>query len=395
MAGQKNVTILAIGGGGGKILRCVQPLVHGNSVSLVYLDTDVDHLANVAPINGIPLTNAWTNGTGCGGDAKLGENSVSSNVAVVRECIEQAGILVVLVCLGGGAGSGGVQAISRFVKEKNVTAFFFVTLPFTFEGKIIGGVANKALLALRNSADVVIAVPNDLLFHRYPPDIQIEEAFARTNDAFANGLYSLAEALRASGPMSIDAGDLRTALRQKESLCAVGVGQAEGANRTATAMERLFDSAMLGGADFVAKANVVVAVISAHSGLTMGETTECLNRLTKKASPSTKVIFGAYTVPGDVRQLKLMMLAIHYPERPATRQPSSIVDSVRQTPDPTKKSDRRKANEGKSKQLDLPFIVDNGLSLGIFGDTAPTIHRDQNLDIPTYQRLGIKLDLTV
>ena len=44
------------------------------------------------------------------------------------------------------------------------------------------------------------------------------------------------------------------------------------------------------------------------------------------------------------------------------------------------------------KQFDLPF-VEAMVSVGIFGNVPPTIVKGENMDIPTFQRQGLVLDL--
>ena len=44
------------------------------------------------------------------------------------------------------------------------------------------------------------------------------------------------------------------------------------------------------------------------------------------------------------------------------------------------------------KQFDLPFVKEM-VSLGIFGNVPPTMVKGENLDIPTFQRQGVVLDL--
>ena len=45
----------------------------------------------------------------------------------------------------------------------------------------------------------------------------------------------------------------------------------------------------------------------------------------------------------------------------------------------------------RTRQMRLPFAEEKH-RLGIFGATQPTIYNEQNLDIPTFRRLGIDLD---
>ena len=165
-----------MGGAAGKILRSIAAKNTGPWIQLVHIDTDKEDQVVDDHVISEVLENEWVNGQGCGGDAILGENAVRSGLAHIKTIMKNSELLLVITCLGRGTGSGGVQVISRLVKEENILTFFFVTFPFSFEGNNKSYVAANSLKNLRNGAEVVIAIQNDLLFTHLASDKQVSES---------------------------------------------------------------------------------------------------------------------------------------------------------------------------------------------------------------------------
>jgi len=153
----------------------------------------------------------------------------------------------------------------------------------------------------------------------------------------------------------------------------------------------LFQSAMLGGVDFIDQADVIIATLIGGKDMNIGEMQDCLNELNSKFNSSTKTIIGANINKSKEDEIQISMLIVKYLKK------KNPIKSIR--PPGTKSSSNRKKRlppgvneEGSSNQLTLPFN-EEGHSLGIFRDTPATIFNGQNLDIPTFQRLSIKIDL--
>ena len=277
------------------------------------------------------------------------------------------------------------------MKEANVLTFFFTTFPFVFEGNSKRNVAESSLKALRNNAEVVIAIQNDLLFTCLSADELANETFKQANQILADGVIGIAELVRCRGLLSIDFPSLKTVLSRKEAFCSFGIGQAIGDGKSVRVIENLFQSPMLGGKDFVDKADVVIATLIGGEDMSIGEMQQCLSDLNTRLNSTTQTIIGANVVSEKGDQLQISMLAIQFPKNH-----NKVRISKKQKyfkPASKRRGKRNLTNIDSPNQLILPFN-EEGHGLGIFSDCAPTIYQGQNLDIPTYQRLGINLDLT-
>ena len=392
MNDDKKVVVLGIGGGAGKIIRCIATQNVGEWIRLVHLDTDQHDISQPSEIESHLIKNEWVDGQGCGGDPTLGENTIREYLPKIKDSVTDAQLLIVVTCLGRGLGSGGAQAITRLVKDENILTFFFVTVPFGFEGSSNRSIAENSLVTLRKQTDIVIAIQNDLLFTQFSDNQQVSEIFDNANRFLADGIIGIAELVRCKGLISIDFPSLKSVLKKREAFCSFGIGRADGEGKESKVVDNLFQSPLLGGREFVNKSDVIVATLVGGESMNMGEMKQCLNTLNAQLNSTTKTIIGANVNPEKNDMLQISVLSIQYPKRDQNvrrRSPSKKNHAAFNS----KKSPLQLSKDSADPaQPTLPFTED-GYSLGIFSEAPATIYDGQNLDIPTFQRIGIKLKL--
>jgi cell division protein FtsZ len=381
--------VLGLGGGAGKIVRELAAGGGADWLRLLSVDTDAEDNPEHDRVTALTVGDDWTHGQGCGGNAETGRKVLGKEISVIREQIKDIDLLLVVGCLGRGTASGGIQAIADLAREEGKLAFFFVTTPFAVEGNARRNTAEAALKQLRGGTDVLITLSSDLLFTQFPADTGISEAFSLADRFIAAGVLGIAEIMRCRGTIPIDFANLKALLARRETECSLGLGEIPaGSDDPAQIVDRLYESPMLGGDEVVSKADVVVATL-AGPNLSIGVMNEILQALQKRLGSNVESVIGVSEDSGG-GDWRLTMLTIRYAKASQT-QPS--VKAVRSTQPAAKASRRTKAKVAPSeKQIDLPFVQDH-LSLGIFGNATATMHNGENLDIPTFQRRGIVLDV--
>ena len=385
----KRTVILGIGGGAGKVIHCLAATKGASWLEFAYIDTDAADLESMSGVTCLPVGNTWTKGQSCGGDPATGEKAMGASVPELKALVADAEMVIVVGCLGRGTASGGIQILSRLVREEELLAFFFVTMPFAAEGNGRREIAEGALRNLRENSDIVVAVQNDLLFTTIDADTRASDAFAMAAQVLADGVLGIAELVRCRGMMAVDFASLRALLKNREAHCSFGIGHASGANQTVEVIDDLFKSRMLGDQDFLARSDVVVASLIGGTDLSIGDMSQCLSVLHNQLDPSTRSYIGANVVPEKGDELQLTIVSIHYKHKPAQ------VAVPEPTPPAAKPKRGRKSTTkatADEKQFDLPF-VEEMVSVGIFGNVPPTIVKGENMDIPTFQRQGLVLDL--
>ena len=391
MTAPGKTVVLGIGGGGGKILDCLAGHHTTSWLEIIHIDADDAMLAGSDAIQTISIGTKWCRGHGCGGDMQLGQRATAASIEVLKARLQNTDLLIVVACLGRGTASGGIQILARLVREMQLLAFFFVTMPFAVEGNGRRETAETAVSELRKNADIVVAIENDLLFTTVPADTKADDAFRLADKILADGVMGIAELIRCRGLISVDFASVRTLLKNRDAFCSFGIGRAKGKNRTKRVVDELFKSPMMGGDEIVSRASAVVATLIGGKDLQIGETNECLSRLNSRLGPSTKTYIGANVIEDKTDGIQLTLIAVRYVDEPAAdAEAETRIEAL--PPKRSKSGKYRTQIVDDDRQFDLPFAEET-LSVGIFGNVSATTYAGENLDIPTFQRRGVILDL--
>ena len=368
---QKKVSIIAIGGGAGKILDFLRQEINPDYMDCIHIDSK-ENIDNKGPINYLRLKDPQDDEQSYGSDLVEGEKIAQHNLRVIQQCIHNSkGIIVVLACLGGGLASDIIQVLAHNLGDDgNKTVCFVVTMPFSFEGNNCRDIAIRSLEALRLNSKPLVAIQNDFLFKQCSADILVSQAFSTVDKSLADGVLGIAELIRTPGIIPISLNSLGNVLRPENTFCSVATVKAYGANQAFKIVEALFHSQMLGGEAMLKSADVIVAnLVGDKNNLQLGELRQCLQTLQEKLSLKSKTLMGANLVETYDRSIQLTLLAIHY----------------------YKDRKRGYTSDQKESQSELPFKEESAC-LGIFAGTGPTLYNGENLDIPSFIRHNVSID---
>ncbi len=339
----------------------------------------------------------WRQGNGSGGNVTIAQRSMARERPQLEALVARAGYLVVIAGLGGGTGTAGAQALAGMARRLRIPAVFIAVQPFSLEGHGKRRIADTAVKDLLPIVDVLIALPNDLLFSVLPTDTQVTEAFRLADRELARVTLGVADILRGKSVLSADFAMLEDVLRERKSFCGIGVGRAgrgEALNPGHLALERMIESPFLGGAATLKKADAVLLSLTGGPGLALGEVTSTFEAAQRFIPDDCRVIVAAAIEPEFGENLQLTALAIRYDGREATD--PALAEYREHFAAETVRPAGRSAPRGKAarssaaKQLELPLET---VSRGIFINTAMSIYNGEDLDIPTWQRRDVHIDL--
>jgi len=379
------VTILGLGGAGGRIVNRLHKLLGQQNIRIAAADTDVIALNSLDGAAQVILGSEWPCRTGCGGDVSLGERAASASAAGLLEAMRGSELLLSVVGFGGGTGTGAAKVAARIARGGDITSIFIVTEPFAFEGNWRRQQAADNLAALRNLADAVIVVPNDLLFHNLQADTPAAQAFELSDSVLAEGVAGLSWMVSGNCLLPIDFAAIRTLLKRRSAICTLGVGKAEGKNRWQHAADQFLACPLIGGREKLATADAAVLTVRSGADLSVGEIQSCMSGFQQLFQPQARILVGAYTDVEAGNLLEITGLICHYQKNEFDADASAEA-----TPTKRGKGKRGKAAASSSRQDELPF---QELITGMFSNCTPTTVGGQNLDVPTFQRRGICLDL--
>lgn len=116
-------------------------------------------------------------GLSTGGDENLVKKLLEKQDEALQNFLKNSDIIVILVGLSGGTGSGMILPLVQTAVQNGTFALVLPILPFSFEGTTKGIRAQTHLKALQSTADLVIPFYNDILFQTLPDSATIREAF--------------------------------------------------------------------------------------------------------------------------------------------------------------------------------------------------------------------------
>ena len=390
--------VVGIGGCGVRILGFLRNNPRAKWLVTLAIDTDGAVLAGTHADAVINASADWISksSAGCGGDVIRGERAISHERANLKEHIRGFSLLIVAGGLGGGTATGGVRTLASIAREEGIPAIFLFTTPFSFEAHSRRKNADDCLQEIIPVADVVLTMPNDLLFSTLPPDTPAEAAFATSAKEMAGTVAGIASVLRCRDLLGTDFSTFMRALHKRKASCGVGVGFAgnsDGLDRCALALSRMLDSPFLGGKEAMKRADAAIVTVTGGPDLELGELKRSLELVAGVMPKGVEMLSGANIC--DEAADSVQMTAVIFQYAPESK-PEPL---PRRTAAPISVADTSVHGD----ELPLPFTspldnaeeVELGLQSydkGVFEKLPSVRFHDEDLDVPTYQRKGIHID---
>lgn len=383
-------TVLGIGGAGVKTVKHLSTVNGAEWLNMAVADADMSTLNEADLDNSFPVGIEWTRGLGCGGNPSRGSSAFAhKSQKDIENFISGSSMLIITGGFGGGAATGGAPIIGRLARRLKIPTIFIVTTPFAFEGHGRHETSEDGLQLLLPDADIVIPIPNDILFSSLQSDVPAKQAFSMVDESIAHAILGVAEILRCGNMLATDFSDFKEILSNKKTICRIGLGIAnseDGQNRCNVAVERLLESPLLGGQIGLAKADAVIATVIGGEDLQIGEMKQSLEMICSLTNEETRIITGFNTDPTYQEKILITLIAVTFEDKEF----SAPVESIKkQTWHPS--SVKPDVDEILEPLLQ-PELAFQSPTRGHFSKTALNIEKGEDIDIPPFQRMGITLD---
>lgn len=418
-----SIKVFGIGGAGCNALGFMAGEQSGLA-SLIALNTDEQSLsASAAPLK-FCLGARMTYGMGTGGDPELGRSVAEADVDQIREFCEGANIVFIVAGLGGGTGTGAASVVARAAKDAGAHVLGLVTLPFDFEGGRRHRQANLGLQQLKAIADAVICLPNEKVFKLIDEKTTVLHTFELTNGLLAQAISGISRLLTQTGLINVDFADFCCVTRNLQAESSFATAEAAGENRAQQIISNLFSHPMLEKGELLVHSETLLVSLVGGPDLTMVEVNLVMKAIHEQCEHA-HVIFGAAIDEAFANRLSVTLIAsgkvareeanplsgrevsrksvamrsdydqlLHSNDasRPASRvvAPAPELTPERKAELLTRQTGSRTKKSGaRMRQNELPLEI---ISKGRFEKSEPTIHRGEDLDLPTYLRRGIPLN---
>jgi cell division protein FtsZ len=302
------IKVVGLGGAGQNALDRIQ-LDGLDGAELIAMNTDAQALAgSVAPIK-VQLGRNATRGLGAGGDPEIGYAAAEDGADEIKAAMEGGGLVVLCAGLGGGTGSGAAPLIANFARQQHALVIAFVTMPFTFEGRRRMAQAEEALASLSQQADLVVCFENDKMGDSVSPRAGIHEAFAAADQTISQSIRAIAAMLQRRGLIRVGFDELSAALRGAQPRAIFGYGEADGDNRAHGALERALRSPLMDRGRLLADADNVLVHIAGGPSTTLGEVTLLMEELNRHIHDTTRLLFSTSIDPKLGGRLSVTLLS--------------------------------------------------------------------------------------
>jgi cell division protein FtsZ len=418
---KKNISVKVLGVGGAGI--AVMELMRKSGLpgaSFAAVETNAQSLAASSAAEKVHLETQLLRGLGTGGDPDRGRALAEEQLPRLKSLCEGADVVFILAGLGGGAGTGISPLLARAAIDAGALALGFVTTPFECEGGRRQRVAQHGLAELKSSADGVICLPNQKIFKLIDENTSVLETFKITNHFLADGLRGVWRLLMHRGLIEIHFADLAALIRNRHAESAFAVAEAMGPTRSREVMDKLLAHPMLDGGHILGESEAVLVSLIGGPDLTMAEVNRVMEQVNRQCEHG-QVIMGAAIDEAFSERLAVTLIAARKdpehgagetggaenPEEldkqllpnsvtarpgsrfvpPAPNLPSDQVQELfaRQS----RGSSRQRKSSSMFRQTQLPLEI---VSKGRFDKSEPTIHKGEDLDVPTYIRRGVALN---
>ncbi|MCD8483944.1 MAG: cell division FtsZ family protein [Verrucomicrobia bacterium] len=409
------IKIIGVGGGGNNAVDRLK-LDNLDQVNLAIVNTDAKTLSSSPIQEKLMIGRGVTRGLSTGGEAELGRQAADSDRDALRKLVKGLDLVFILCGLGGGTGSGAAPVLAEVANAEGAVVVAFVTMPFNLEGARRIQQADTALASLRSSCHAVISLPNDVLLQQVDENSSLLEAFVIADEWINRGVNSICSLLFQNGLINIDFATLKRAFEARGGKTLFGFGYGAGEDAVTAALRDLEMCPLLHLPEnrYVRRADYLVVNITGGPNMSMTQVNRIMEAVNEKFGSRDNTVMGAVVDGSMGHALSITVIGTtdvqkpgarnKYPSvQPAASTPANVARPITSTDKSTAKTSSLTQRKSFAEETALPLPVagaqeeflfsgdDEGR--GLFDDTERNMYEGQDLDIPTFLRRGIKIQV--
>ena len=365
MSSDSPIILIGIGTAGSDIARNVVR-AFGAGMRYLLLDTDASTGRPEEPF--ILLGGDRLSGHGTGGDLVAGRLAAEDSVNLIDEHLDGVRIAVLVTALGGGTGGGATLETAKHLTERGIPTIAFATMPFTFEGEDRQRNARGVTSMIEDAASTTFFTPLDKLVGSTD---NMDLALLEARKTLASGITLFWRLVEKPGYIRLDAERLRH--------IASGAGRGRfatvtlrGPNRATGILDALLHAELLATASGPVRATLC--------GILAGD--DLLLSEVDKIATGVRNSFGG---------LSFDLATVNDEEN--FRGTISVVVMLFESNGRAEDDVRPGSVIGTRRKRSKSVLSVGPTGRGRFQNAEPTIWNGEDLDIPTFIRKDISLDL--
>jgi cell division protein FtsZ len=395
--------------------------------SLVAIHSNTAALATLARVEKIEVQNRTARRLSAANETGNEGSAADDALARVRSLCAGVETVFIIAGMGGVLGDGLSPSVARVAREAGAFVLAFAVMPFECEGSWRMELAGAGLKKLQEAVDLVLCCPNQQSLGLINEQTSLADTFNLANRLLAGGVRASWRAFSSETAMGQAFPDLCQSMIQCSKECYLAIAEAAGPNRVPESVDRLF-AHPLAGTNIVPAPKTVAVFILGGASLGMTEVTRIMEHFQARCETSS-LLMGAANIPelGDNLLLAVMFSTVAVETESSRFNSRSEPDALLPGKDrgnlgfqllentgqkrssrflppppalPPEKMQQLLKQQGRAvgrarkgqpsfRQTQLPLEI---LSKGRFDKSEPTIHKGEDLDVPTYIRRGMALN---
>ncbi|KRL01415.1 cell division protein FtsZ [Liquorilactobacillus capillatus] len=282
------IKVIGVGGAGGNAVnRMIADDVKG--VEFIVANTDVQALKSSNAETKIQLGPKLTRGLGAGSNPEIGNKAAQESEESIAESLKGADMIFVTAGMGGGTGTGAAPIIAKVAKEQGALTVGVVTRPFSFEGPKRARYAAEGVAQMKEHVDTLVIIANNRLLEIVDKKTPMLDAFKEADNVLRQGVQGISDLITSPGYVNLDFADVKTVMENQGSAL-MGIGSANGENRTAEATKKAISSPLLEVS--IDGAEQVLLNITGGPDLSLFEAQDASDIVAQAATSDVNIIFG-------------------------------------------------------------------------------------------------------
>lgn len=172
--------------------------------------------------------------------------------------------------------------------------------------------AEEGIEILNESVDTLIVIPNQRLMEVVDKKMTFLDAFRLADNVLGQGVKGISDLITIPGLINVDFADVR-AIMQDSGSALMGIGEASGENRAATAARMAISSPLLEVS--VDGAKGILYTITGGPDMTMTEVSDASTIIADSADADSNIIFGAMIDEEMGNKIKISVIATGFDDR--------------------------------------------------------------------------------
>jgi len=284
------IKVIGVGGGGGNAVNSMIQSGVIQGVEFVNINTDAQALLTSKAETKLQIGNNFTRGLGSGADPEVGRAAGEESREKIKDLVFDTDMVFITAGMGGGTGTGASPIVAEIAKEAGALTVAVVTKPFAFEGTRRMQAAEEGIENLKDKVDTLIVIPNQRLMDVVDKKMTLMDAFRLADNVLGQGVQGISDLITIPGLINVDFADVKTIMLDSGSAL-MGIGEASGENRAATAARMAISSPLLEIS--IEGAKGILYNIMGGNNMTMSEVSDASAIIANAADPDANIIFGA------------------------------------------------------------------------------------------------------